>query len=85
MGREIIRSVLKKALHYQPDLLIVHVRLAVCYAALGREEEAHAEAAEVLRLNPKFSVTNYTKRLSDKDKAAKERYIDALRKAGLPD
>jgi len=76
-------TVLKKALHYQPDYFVAHVRLAACYAALGREEEAHAEAAEVLRLNPKFSVKKYGKRLAIRDKAVKERFIDALRKAGL--
>ena len=78
-------TVLKKALHYQPDYFRAHLALAVCYAALGREEEAHAEAAEVLRLNPKFSVKNAAKRSPIRDKAVKERYIDALRKAGLPD
>ncbi len=45
----------------------------------------HPHSAEVLRLNPKFSVKKYAKRLSIRDKAVKERYIDALRKAGLPD
>ena len=78
-------TVLKKTLHYQPDYLTAHVRLAACYATLGREEEAHAEAAEVLRLNPKFSVKKFGKRLAMRDKAVKERFIDALRKAGLPD
>ncbi len=78
-------TVLKKALHYQPDFLPAHVRLAHSYAALGREEELHAEAAEVLRLNPKFSVKKFAKSLPYRDKAVKERYIGALRKAGLPD
>jgi adenylate cyclase len=78
-------TVLKKALHYQPDFLPAHINLAVCYPALGRKEEAHAEAAEVLRLSPKFSVKKFAKRLTIRDKAVKERYIDALRKAGLPD
>jgi tetratricopeptide (TPR) repeat protein len=78
-------TVLKKALHYQPDFLTAHVRLSACYAALGREEEAHAEAAEVLRLNPKFSVKKIAKRMQIRDRDVKQRYIDLLRKAGLPD
>jgi adenylate cyclase len=78
-------TVLKKVLHYQPDFLGVHIHLAACYAALGREEEARAEAAEVLRLTPKFSVKKYAKRLAIKENAVKESYIDVLRKAGLPD
>ena len=76
---------MKKALHYRPDLFGAHLDLAVCYAALGREEEAHAEVAEVLRLNPKFSVKKLEKTSSIRDKAVKDRYFDALRKAGLPD
>ena len=76
---------MKKALHYQHDFSPAHARLAVCYAALGREEEAHAEVAEVLRLNPKFSVKKLEKTSSIRDKAVKDRYFDALRKAGLPD
>ncbi len=76
-------TVLKKALHYQPDYFRAHLALAVCYAALGREEEAHAEAAEVLRLNPKFSLDRFAKRFTGKDQAEHERYVDALQKAGL--
>jgi hypothetical protein len=53
---------------------------------MGRENEAHAEAAEVLRINPKFSLDYYVKTsvLSPrKDPSGRDRYIDALRKAGL--
>jgi len=50
---------------------------------LGREEEARAAAAEVLRLDPKFSVEYFVKTLPLKNKADTERLIDALRKAGL--
>jgi adenylate cyclase len=76
-------TVLKKVLHYKPDFDIAHAWLAACYAALGRAEEAHAEASEVLKLNPKFSVKMFVKRLAIKDKAVNERYTDALRNAGL--
>jgi adenylate cyclase len=78
-------KVLKKSLHYQPDFLGAHVRLSGCYAALGREEEAHAEAVEVLRLNPKLSVKKFAKKSPVRDKAERERIIGALRKAGLPE
>ena len=33
----------------------------LAYIALGREKEARAEAAEVLRINPKFSLDNFAK------------------------
>jgi hypothetical protein len=43
------------------------------------------EAAEVLRINPDFSVERYAKNLKLADEAVKQRRIDALRKAGLPE
>ena len=60
-----------------------HIVLTASYSILGREEEARAEVAEVLRLNPKFSVDSYAKRLPFKDQAYTEQYVNALRKAGL--
>jgi adenylate cyclase len=75
----------KKAIRLQPDNMFAHLGLAVCYVHLGREEDAHAEAAEVLRVNPKFSVEQYAKHTKFKDQATKELYMGALRKAGLPE
>jgi hypothetical protein len=57
--------------------------LTATYSLLDREEEARAAAAELLRLDPEFSVDRIAKRLPFKDKAYTERYVNALRKAGL--
>jgi hypothetical protein len=57
--------------------------LAAVYSELGRETEAQAEAAEVLRINPKFSLAVHKERIPIKDPAMLERQIAALRKAGL--
>jgi hypothetical protein len=46
-------------------------------------KSARAEAAEVLRLNPQFSLEVHRQRLSIKDLEVLERHIAALRKAGL--
>ena len=73
----------KKMLHLRPTSLVAHIVLTTSYSLLGRDEEARAEAAEVLRLNPKFSVDKYAKRLPFKNQALTERYVDGLRKAGL--
>jgi hypothetical protein len=50
---------------------------------MGREKEARAEAAEVLRINPKFSVDSHAMMLSFKDQSKNDRVVAALRKAGL--
>jgi len=76
-------SAYKKVLQQLPDNFLAHLGLAVTYSMMGREQEARAEAAEVLRLNPKFSVDNYARFLPFKDHARIDRFTDALRKAGL--
>jgi hypothetical protein len=57
--------------------------LAVIYSELEQQEEARAEAAEVLRLNPNFSLEVFKQRLPYKDQTESERILTALRKAGL--
>jgi adenylate cyclase len=74
----------KKAVHVNPDYLIAHAFLAACYISLDRQAEAAAEAEEVLRINPHFKIESYSKTLPYKDEADIERYVVALRKAGLP-
>ena len=64
---------------------IAHRNLAAIYAGLGREKEARKHAAEVIRINPKFTLNRYAKTLYYKNQADEDRWIDALRKAGLPD
>ena len=74
---------LKKALSLTPNWLPTHVYLAVIYSELGRKEEARAEAAEILKLSPKSSVESWRQRFPFKDPAEAERFVAALRKAGL--
>jgi len=73
----------KKALHLTPRNVIAFSSLAICYSLLGQEEEAHAAAAEVMRISPKFSLDSLAKRLPYKNPADIELYVNALRKAGL--
>jgi len=46
-------------------------------------DEARAQAKEIMRLNPKFSVERFARTDPQKNQVVKKRYIDALRKAGL--
>jgi adenylate cyclase len=68
--------------HY-PNILGAHLNLAAVCSELGKEAEARAEAAEVLRLNPQFSPEVHKQRVPIKDPATLERHLAALRKAGL--
>jgi len=73
----------KKAMERAPDSPLYHVDLAAIYSIAGREEEARAEAEEVLRIDPEFSLNQYANRTPWR-KAELEPWIAALRKAGLP-
>ncbi len=73
----------EKALDRNPNYLPAHAFHAASYSSLGLETKAAAAAKEVLRINPKFSLGSYAKTLPYKNKADIERYITALRKAGL--
>jgi adenylate cyclase len=69
-----------------PDVREGHVWLAANLAQLGRLDEAHAEAAEVLRIDPKFTIDGTSRRqfLYKRPEDA-EHIFDGLRKAGLPE
>jgi adenylate cyclase len=73
----------KKSVQREPNNIIAHLGLATAYSMMGREKEARAEAVEVLRINPNFSLDNYVKMLPIKDQSKIDRTVDALRKAGL--
>ncbi len=66
-----------------PDHLISHLALSITYVFMGLEKEARAEASEVVRINPNFSVERYTKSVPQIDQSRTKRGADALRKAGL--
>ncbi len=74
---------LKQYLTRYPNILGAHLTLAAVYSELGKEAEARAEAAEVRRINPKFSLEIHRERVPIKDPAMLEQHIAALRKAGL--
>jgi len=79
----LILSVEHRGIRPYIKLLGAHLTLAAVYSELGKEAEAHAEATEVLRINPKFSLEVHKQRMPIKDPAVLERHIAALRKAGL--
>ena len=59
----------KKAIQIAPDDMLSHIGLTAAYIMLYREKEARAEAAEVLRINPKFSVDSWAKTFTYKDQS----------------
>ena len=73
----------KRAVERNPKDLFAYLALAVGCVLTGRETEARAAAAEVLKIDPTFSVEQFGSTLPYKDKSFVDRSIDAWRKAGL--
>jgi adenylate cyclase len=73
----------KKAVEREPKNGLAHLALVSGCIFSGREEEARAAAAEVLKINPDFSLEEYAKALPFKDRYQVDCAIDGLRKAGL--
>ncbi len=76
-------TVCKKALKLQPDNIYAHIVLAATYSLLSWQEEAQAAAAEILRIDPKFSLDYFAESRPHIDPANTARLIETLRKAGL--
>ena len=75
-------KLLIKAAHSMRNHYPTRAYLASIYTELGREEEAKAELAEVLRINPKYSLKE-TAKYPYKNPAYLERVRDHIRRAGL--
>ena len=75
----------KKSLQRAPNDISTHIALTNAYSWAGRLEDARAQAREVLRINPKYCLEQDARVSQYKNQADRERYLDGLRKAGLPD
>ncbi|MDH3839204.1 MAG: adenylate/guanylate cyclase domain-containing protein [Desulfobacteraceae bacterium] len=78
-------ELVNKCLEENPDNLQALLLLAACYSFLNRSEDANKASKEILRINPNFSVVNYVTTLPYKNQEVVSGYVDALRKAGLPE
>ena len=75
----------ERAVELNPKSLLGHYILCAIYSSAGRLEDAKKEALEVLKINPKFSVSTVEKTNPLKNESVKKRYFDSMRKAGLPE
>ncbi len=76
-------AAVKKTLQFAPNYSLAYITLATLYSYAGREDEARAAAAEVQRLDPNFSLIRYAKVTPWKEGPRRDRFMDALRQAGL--
>jgi adenylate cyclase len=77
---------LRDYVHQAPTSRVGHALLAATHAQLGELEKARAEAAEVLLLQPNYTITGTTRRIMGfKSMEDDHHFFDGLRMAGLPE
>ncbi len=67
------------------DLTEARLLLAANYSAVGRESEARDQIAELVQSHPDFDVSRAARQSPYRDREDLERYVDLLRRAGLPE
>jgi len=77
----------KKACALAPDNEGCHRTLAAAYGMMGKDPEARAEAAKLLRIVPGWSIEGWKQRQGDtwKKQADVDHFAEGLRRAGLPE
>jgi adenylate cyclase len=80
---EEVIATLQGATIRNPNFPPAHLHLLVSYSEVGQDAKARAELAELLRLIPNYSLEGVRRVLVFKNPADSERYLAALRRAGL--
>jgi TolB-like protein len=68
-----------------PNFPSAYRGMTACYSLLGREAEAEAALAELLRVAPQLTIAQTRAGLPITDPEVLERYLEGLRRAGLPE
>ena len=80
-----VLTLMDESLEIQPANFLVWLHRAYVYEQTGREADARNAIQKVRRLAPNLSVSDLPRMLLMNDSTATRRYIDSLRKAGLPE
>ena len=75
----------ERACHERPNFLGAQRMAAVCNAAAGRLDEARRCVARALQLDPDLRISNLKDRMGPRRAEDFSKYVEAMRKAGLPE
>jgi adenylate cyclase len=81
---EVAAQLLRDRIARNPATESSRMLLAACYGHLGRLDDARATWAEVLEINPDFSLMQRERVMPYKDAGDFRRIVEGLAKAGLP-
>jgi adenylate cyclase len=72
-------TVLRRSISVAPNNLVAHLAMVVAYAELGRDQDARAEAAAIMRISPRFAASS----LQGRNITSHKNWKTDWRKAGL--
>jgi adenylate cyclase len=75
----------KRAISLNPKDFNAHLCLICVHLSMGQEKEAREHAAEVLKIDPSFSIDKAERTVPLKNRDKLKRIIEHYRMAGLPD
>jgi TolB-like protein len=78
-------SMANECLRLDPENLDGHVLLCTDFVMSGAVDDARKVTAEILRIDPSFSISGYVERQPYKDSETLDSVVGALREAGIPD
>ena len=78
-------AILKRRILRNPDTDASRALLAAAYGQIGLIEEAREAWRGLMQVNPKYSIEQRRKVLPYKNPDDFERFVEGLRKAGLPE
>jgi adenylate cyclase len=76
--------ILQKVRSANPRLIPARLAMIAADLALGRKDEAAAEAKAVMADRPELSLQRFAQTQPFRDKELRQRYLESLREAGLP-
>ena len=79
------KKLLDRARKDEFPVYVPHLGLAANYILLGQEEKGRTHAAEALKANPSYSLEALQMRNPYKNPADMDRFVESLRKAGIPE
>jgi tetratricopeptide (TPR) repeat protein len=77
-------TLLKRRIRRYPETDISRALLASCCGHLGRDDEAREAWAELFEIHPSYSLDKKARLFPYKNPADWDRFVEGLRKAGLP-
>jgi TolB-like protein len=75
----------REALRIDPDYIYTYYVLAIAFSELGRTTEAGEAVDNILRIEPRSAVSTIARTQPFQDTRMRDRQLDGLRKAGLPE